>query len=81
MEIRYTKAAAKVISACNKQMQQRIKLGVEGIPKGDIVQLKGKDDIYRLRIGKYRIIFIYEQFDEKTIVSILDVGSRGDIYK
>lgn len=81
MEIRYTKVAVKAILAMDKQTQQRIKLGVEGIPEGDIIPLQGKDNEYRLRIGKYRILFEYRQKDNEKVLFILDVGSRGDIYK
>jgi len=34
-------------------------------------------NIYRLRIGKYRIIFILE----KEIIKILDIDTRGDVHK
>ena len=81
MEILYTKIAAKAISAMDQQTQQRIQLGIEGIPNGDILPLQGKDNEYRLRIGKYRILFEYKQKDTEKILYILNIGSRGDIYK
>jgi len=34
-------------------------------------------NIYRLRIGKYRILYIWEE----DTVKILDIDTRGDIYK
>ena len=40
-----------------------------------------KDDRYRLRVGKYRIIYKYLTDKEIEILSIMDIGSRGDIYK
>jgi len=81
VEIQYAKVAVKTISAMNKQTQHLIKKGIEGIPNGDIVPLQGTDNEYRLRIGKYRILFEYKQKDSEKILYILDVGSRGDIYK
>lgn len=39
--------------------------------------MQGKENQYRLRIGKYRIIYTYE---DNTLI-ITDIGSRGDIYK
>lgn len=44
----------------------------------DIKKLKGYENRYRLRIGKYRII--YEIYDEKLIIILADGGSRGGIY-
>jgi len=35
------------------------------------------DDVYRFRIGKYRILFLWI----KDVIKILDVDTRGDIYK
>ena len=66
-------------------MKQRIKDGIEGLlenpPLGDIKQLQGINPInYRLRIGKYRVIYEYIG-NNQNVLYIKDVGSRGDIYK
>lgn len=66
-------------------MKERIKEGVEGLTKlppiGDIKQMQGLDSkVFRLRIGKYRVIYEYIGEDNNTLF-IKDVGSRGDIYK
>ena len=45
-------------------------------PRGS-VKLSGKDK-YRLRQGKYRIIYSIE--DDKLIVHIVIVGHRKDVY-
>ncbi|PIF04901.1 MAG: hypothetical protein CSA86_00185 [Arcobacter sp.] len=46
--------------------------------KYDVKKLKIKDT-FRLRIGKYRAIF--EIDDDKIIILVFDIASRGDIYK
>ena len=46
-------------------------------PRGS-VKLSGKDK-YRLRQGKYRIIYSIE--DDKLIVHIVKVGHRKNIYR
>lgn len=51
-------------------------LAVNPRPKG-YKKLRGRD-AYRLRKGKYRII--YEVFDDLLIVDIIAVGHRRDIY-
>jgi mRNA-degrading endonuclease RelE of RelBE toxin-antitoxin system len=59
-------------------------------PVGDIKPLTGKDNEFRLRVGKFRIK--YEYCTEETIkednsielvkvLHIIDIDSRGDIYK
>ena len=47
--------------------------------KLDIKKLKGNTDAFRLRIGKFRII--YQILDKELIILIISAGSRGDIYK
>lgn len=50
--------------------------------KGDIRMMKGCSDlVYRLRIGKYRIIYEYTTRDGEPVHYIKDIDSRGDIYK
>ena len=78
MEIRYAKAAVKYINSLEKAAKQRIKAGIEGIPKGDIKPLRGCEGSYRLRVGDYRIIFSYP---DKDTVLIEKVGPRGGVYK
>ncbi len=86
MEIRYSKTAVKFINSLDKNNKQRIKTGIEKLtltpPEGDIKQMQGySDNRYRLRIGKYRIIYKYTEEQNIVILNILDIGSRGDIYK
>jgi len=87
MFIEYSKQAAKFIMAQDKVTKQRIKRGIEGLtttpPKGDIKPLQAYAyKTYRLRIGKYRIIYRYdENTNQQKILFISDINSRGDIYK
>ena len=60
--------------------------GHEGLtqtpPKGDIKPMEGKPSgRYRLRVGGYRVIYRYDHNGVMTVLYILDVGPRGDIYK
>lgn len=95
MEIRYDKKAKKFIEAQDKPTKQRIKNGIMGLtvkpPQGDIKTMQGySNGTYRLRVGKYRIIYrfstetIKDTENKKQIIEILnimDIDSRGDIYK
>ena len=86
MQIKYSNKAAKYINALDRPTKQRIKIGIEGLtenpPKGDIKTMQGySDGRKRLRIGKYRVIYNYEQDGEITILYIMNVDTRGDIYK
>ena len=47
--------------------------------KIDIKPVEGETDIYRLRIGKYRMLI--RVYKEKQILLVVKIGPRGDIYK
>ena len=86
MLIEYSKKAAKYINTLDKPTKQRIKAAIEGLtekpPIGDIKPLQGfTDSRMRLRVGKYRIIYRYGINGKLEILFILDINSRGDIYK
>lgn len=78
MEISYAKAVSKTISSMDKREKQRIKKAIEGLPRGDVKPLRGSDDLYRLRVGGWRIVF--SRPDDYTIL-IEKVAPRGDVYK
>lgn len=45
----------------------------------DIAKLQGTQNCYRLRVGKYRIL--YEIREKEILIYAYDADSRGDIYK
>lgn len=86
MEIQYEKAAVKYLKALQKPQRDLILDAIEKLThkpaEGDIKKMSGyKDGRYRLRVGKYRIIYKYLTNNEIEVLCIMDVGSRGDIYK
>ncbi|MCU8008944.1 type II toxin-antitoxin system RelE/ParE family toxin [Shewanella sp. SM101] len=46
----------------------------------DICRMMKAKDTYRIRVGDYRIVFVYTRTEPKAIY-IEAVGSRGDVYK
>jgi mRNA interferase RelE/StbE len=46
-------------------------------PNNNLTKLQGRDG-YRLRVGDWRVI--YELRDERLVMLVLAVGSRGGIY-
>lgn len=45
----------------------------------DVKKLSGYDDLYRLRVGVYRIAYTID--DGKLIILVVEVGHRRDIYR
>jgi len=47
-------------------------------PEG-VKKLQGADDLYRIRVGDYRVIYLIH--DDILLVLVLRVGHRKDIYR
>jgi len=84
-KIEISKNVEKFLKSRNKNIQMKISKMIDVISINpynnnlDIKELKGNKNHYRLRIGKYRIL--YEIFDEKILIYFYKADSRGDIYK
>ena len=74
----YSNQAAKFVESLDKKTQQRLKDGIEKIPDGDIAPYKAKLGYFRLRIGGYRILFRWIDF-EQIFIAVID--GRGQVYK
>ncbi len=73
------KKAKKFIDKLPQNDKQRVVRAIESLPDGeDIKKLKGHDDLLRLRVGSYRIIYTVD--NGKLIVYVIDAGNRGEIY-
>ncbi len=77
------KEAAKYLASLDKPTRTRLKKAIQGLlinpPDGDIVPLKGKEDLLRLRVGTFRIIF--QKNNMKELIIIETIAPRGDVYK
>ncbi len=86
MKIKYEKSAIKYLKSLQKSQRNLILSAIEKLTlkpaEGDIKKMNGyKDGRYRLRVGKYRVIYKYISETNIEILCIMDIGSRGDIYK
>ena len=78
-KINIKKKAKKFIDRQDRNQQIRIYKAIYNLPNGDIKQLKGYNTTYRLRVGDYRILFIWSE--NEIIIDVIDADNRGDIYK
>ena len=73
------KKAKKFIDKLPKNEKMRIVKAIEVLPNGeDIKKLKGDSDLFRLRVGDYRIIYTVD--NGELTVYVIDAGNRGEIY-
>lgn len=86
-KIKYSKSAEKFLKR-NKVIGIRffkafedISTNIHTIKNYDIKKFHSKtyNDIFRLRIGSYRIIF--RIIEDEILIFVVDIDSRGDIYK
>ena len=74
------KPAKKFIDRLPRSEKARIVAAIEKLPgEGDIKPLRGHDDLFRLRVGPYRVIYAVD--NGELIVYVIDADNRGDIYK
>ena len=83
-EIKYSKSLKKFLLK-HRDIGVRVVEKLEKLsqnPKDeslDIKPLKAKDGHFRLRVGKYRIL--YEIVEQEILIYAYDADSKGDIYK
>jgi mRNA interferase RelE/StbE len=81
--ILFAPAALRQFRKLSPQAQRRLAPRIDALmhnprPAG-VVKLSGADDIYRIRVGDFRII--YEIQDIGLVVLVLKIGNRRDVYK
>lgn len=76
----YSKDSLKTLKSYDSKTSDRLIIAIESIPLGDIKKLKGNNvpPLFRLRVGKYRVVYIIEDND---IIKVIKIDTRGDVYK
>ncbi len=74
------KKAKKFIDRLPINEKKRVVSVIERLPNGeDIKKLRGHENLLRLRVGNYRIVYTMD--NGKLIVYVIDIDNRGEIYK
>jgi mRNA interferase RelE/StbE len=81
--VEFIRQAVKQFKALSLEDQQRIApkiddLAIDPRPFGAI-KLAGEEDLYRIRVGNYRIIYAIQ--DDQLIVLIVKIGHRREVYR
>lgn len=73
------KKAEKFIRKQAERVQERLLKAIYKLPEGtDIKKLKGSE-LFRLRVGNYRVIYSVD--DEIKVIMVENIDNRGDVYK
>ena len=83
MKLIFTDKARKQIQSLSVHIQKLIRKKTQALldinqKNNNIKKLVGMPDLYRLRVGDYRII--YQIKKQELIILVLKVGHRKDIY-
>ena len=81
--VEVTPYALRQLSALPGDVQRRLRPRIEALadhprPRG-IEKLRGEADIYRLRVGDYRVV--YQLHDDRLLVLIIRIGHRREVYR
>ena len=73
------RAFAKLDARARRRIARRIdSLAVDPRPSG-AQKLRGADDIWRLRVGDFRVL--YSIHDQLLLVLVIKIGHRRDVYR
>jgi mRNA interferase RelE/StbE len=75
--------AEKILKRLNGDVLERIRRTIRGLaseprPAG-VKKLTGYDNLYRVRVGDWRIIYTIEE--ARLIVLVLEISTRGGAYR
>ncbi|MCR9124181.1 MAG: type II toxin-antitoxin system RelE/ParE family toxin [Phyllobacteriaceae bacterium] len=78
-KVAYSKAATKTLTRMQPAQARRIRDRIMAYAAGEPVDVKrlAGSEFQRIRVGDYRVIVD----DDGTVVLVLKVGARGDVYK
>lgn len=81
--VEFTARAARDLKAIARPDQVRIALRIDGLAENPrpygVRKLEGEEDLYRIRIGDFRIIYTIE--NRRLLVLVIRIGNRRDVYR
>lgn len=82
-EVQILPKAARQLKALSVEVRQDISLTIQSLaneprPIG-VKKLSGEKDIYRVRVGNYRVL--YRIVDKVLVVVVVSVGHRREVYR
>ena len=80
MNLLFSRSSLSYLKRQDKRTRNRIVSAIDRLPtSGDIMRMKAAkiENLFRLRVGKFRVLYVQESEN----IRILDIDTRGDIYK
>lgn len=80
--IEYKDKAARFLEKLDRETAQRVYDKIESLKNDPFshgsIKISGSDDLYRLRIGKYRAL--YRVYESEQLISVLKIDTREGFY-
>ena len=81
--VSFKSSAAKELKKLPTELQLRVANTIEKLAEDPrfpgVIKLKGNDNLYRCRVGEYRIIYLVNDSKQKIVVT--RVRHRKDVYR
>ncbi len=81
--IEFSKRVEKDLKNIDKIIAKRCLIEIEKLKENpfprDVIKVKGEENVFRIRVGKYRIL--YEVYHERKIVLIVKIDKRERVYE
>lgn len=81
--VEFSRTAKKQLLAQDRESQDRILRAIDGLTRNPHPQgcrkLHGSHDTYRIRVGRFRVVYQIEA--RRLVVLVLKLGHRKDIYR
>jgi mRNA interferase RelE/StbE len=82
-EVEISRTAERQLRQLPAQDQLRVARAMVALGRGPsprgVRKLTGYDDVYRLRVGRYRVLYSVEE--RRLVIIILKIGHRKDVYR
>lgn len=82
-EIELSHKAAKQFHSVSVDLQRRLKTRIDALATDpwprEALKLQGAKDVYRMRVGDYRIV--YQVLEELETIVIARIAHRRDVYR
>ena len=80
--VEFLPSAVRTLAKLEPVVRRRIARRIDRLaedPRSGAVKLRGVDDVWRARVGDYRILYQIE--DDRLVVVVISVGDRRDVYR
>lgn len=85
IQLFFTVQAEKQLAQLDKNTRLRIISSLdrlrEAYPIGDIRKMQGYDDLWRLRVGDYRVVMQIDLVTAIITITVIRVGHRKEVYR